>query len=221
MISLEMKIIRVSSKNLKRVIKKAVELIRRGGVIVFPTDTVYGLIADAKNEKAVQKVFRIKKRFPKKPIPVFVKDLKMTRSLAEINKTQEKFLKKIWPGKVTAILKIKPKAKKIFPKGIVNSKNKIGLRTPNYKFINQLLKILNFPLTGTSANISGKKESTEIKEVLDQFEGRKFQPDLILDFGDLKPSLTSTAIDLTNFEILREGAISKNEIYEILAKIKI
>ena len=210
--------IEISQKYLNKILKKSIEIIKKGGVIVCPTDTVYGLIADATNEKAVKKVFQIKKRTFQKPIPIFVKDLKMARSLAEINKTQEKFLKKIWPGKVTVILKVKNQK---FPKCVVSVDKKIGLRIPNYKIINQLLLILKCPLTGTSANISGKKESTKIKEVLDQFEGQKFQPDLILDFGDLKSSLPSTAIDLTNFEILRKGAISKNEIYEILAKIKI
>jgi len=209
--------LRISSKKLDKIIKKAVRVIKKGGVIVCPTDTVYGLMANAKSEKAVKKVFQIKKRTFQKPIPVFVKNLKMARSLAIINKNQEKFLKKFWPGKVTVILKAKNQK---FPKGVVSVDKKIGLRIPSYKIINQLLLILKCPLTGTSANISGKPESTKIKEVIKQFQNQKHQPDLILDAGNLKPSLPSTVIDLENFKIQREGAISKKEIFEILNKIK-
>ena len=209
--------LRISSKKLDKIIKKAVRVIKKGGVIVCPTDTVYGLMANAKSEKAVKKVFQIKKRTFQKPIPVFVKNLKMARSLAIINKNQEKFLKKVWPGKVTVVLRAKTKK---LPKGIISRDQKIGLRIPNYKIINQLLLILNCPLTGTSANISGKPESTKIKEVIKQFQNQKYQPDLILDARNLKPSLPSTVIDLETFKILRESAISKKEIFEIFNKIK-
>ena len=215
--------IKISSKNFKKVIGETVEVIKMGGVATVPTDTVYGLIADATNEKAVRKIFKIKKRSLKKPIPIFVKDLKMAKSLAIINKNQEKFLKKFWPGKVTVILKVKNKK---FPKGSFSKDKKIGLRIPNYKLVNILLEKLNFPLTGTSANISGKPGSTKIREVLKQFENQFStrsgggQPDLILDAGNLKPSLPSTVIDLENLEILREGEIPKEKIFKILKQKK-
>jgi len=212
--------LKVSPKNLDEILKKAMKVIRQGGVIVCPTDTVYGLIADAKNKKAVKKIFKIKKRKEEKPIPIFVRDLKMAKSLVLINKFQEKLLKKVWPGKITVILKAKRLAKKIFPKSIISSENKIGLRIPNYKIINRLLRILNRPLTGTSANISGKPPSTKIKEILKQFKNQKYKPDLILDAGNLKLSLSSTIIDLENFKIFREGKISKEKIFQILARIK-
>jgi len=212
--------LKVSPKNLDEILKKAMKVIRQGGVIVCPTDTVYGLIADAKNKKAVKKIFKIKKRKEEKPIPIFVRDLKMAKSLVLINKFQEKLLKKVWPGKVTVLLKAKKLTKKIFPKSIISSENKIGLRTPNYKIINRLLRILNRPLTGTSANISGKPPSTKIKEILKQFKNQKYKPDLILDAGNLKLSLSSTIIDLENFKIFREGKISKEKIFKILARIK-
>jgi len=210
--------LKISPKNSNSVKEKVIKVIKKGGVIICPTDTVYGLMADATNEKAVKKVFQIKKRTFQKPIPIFVKDLKMARSLAIINKNQEKFLKKFWPGKVTVILKAKNQK---FPKGVVSVDKKIGLRIPSYKIINQLLLILKCPLTGTSANISGKPESTKIKEILNQFTNQNQKPDLILDAGSLKPSLPSTVIDLETFKILREGAVSKKKILEILNKIKI
>ena len=200
-----MKIIKVSSKNLN----EAVKVIKKGGVVVFPTDTVYGLIADAKNKTAVKKIFKVKKRSFKKPLPVFVKDLKMAKGLVKIDKKQEKILKKCWPGKVTVILKAKLTK---FPKGIISKDKKIGLRIPDYKFLNILLRKLNRPLAETSANISGKRASIKIKEVFKQFERRRYQPDLVFDGGNLRISLPSTVVDLIDFKILRKGEVSKDLI---------
>ena len=200
-----MKTLQLSTKNLREVIRT----IKKGGVVIFPTDTVYGLMADLKEKDAVKKIFKIKKRAFKKPLPVFVKDLEMAKSLARINKEQEKILKRVWPGKVTALFK----AKSIrFPKGILSQDKKIGLRIPDYKPLNLLLKKLNSPLVETSANISGVKASTKIKEILRQFKEQKCQPDLVLDVGSLKFSLPSTVIDLIEFKIMRRGQVLKKEI---------
>lgn len=194
-------ILKLSSKNHQKIIKKAIEAIRNGKVIVCPTDTVYIPVADATDRIAVGKVFLIKKRLLKKPIPIFVKDIKMAKKLAYINKEQEKFLRKIWPGRVTVVLKRKKAKTKLYG---VDQKT-IALRIPNYKLINILLKKFNKPLVGTSANISGKAASGNLKEVLNQFKKRKYQPDLIIDGGILfgKPS---RVIDLTVSppKILRE-----------------
>lgn len=201
----ETKILKVTPQNFSKAIKTAIKFIKEGKVLVCPTDTVYGLIADATNKKAVDKVFKIKKRKIQKPIPIFVKDLKQAKKLAEINQNQEKFLKKVWPGKVTVVLK--RKKAKIY--GV--DRKTIGLRIPDYKLVNTLLKKLNLPLTGTSANISGKPASTKIKEVLKQFKNQpptKFgvgQPDLIIDAGNLPKSKPSLVLDLTTLppKILR------------------
>jgi len=188
-----MSILKVNQRNLKTIVKITVKSIKQGEVVVCPTDTVYGLLADATNEKAIKKLLKIKKRRTQKPIPIFVKDLKMTKRLAQINKNQEKFLRKIWPGKVTTVLKRKNK----LPKILFAERKTIGLRIPDYKIINQLLFIINRPLTGTSANISGKPPSTKIKEVISQFKNQKFQPDLIIDAGNLPKSKPSIVLDLT------------------------
>ena len=204
-----MKIVKISPKDLRGVIEKAIKAIKKGNILICPTDTVYGLICDATNKKAVGELFKIKKRKKTKPIPIFVKNIKMAKRLAFIDKKQEEFLKKVWPGKVTVVLKGKPEAKKIFPKGILSSDNKVGLRIPDYKLITDLFKKFNKPLTGTSANISGKSASIKIKEILKQFENQKNQPDLVIDAGNLRKSQPSTVIDLTNkkTKILRKGEI--------------
>jgi len=213
-----MKILKITPENLKSVLKQAVLAIKKRGVIICPTDTVYGLIANAKNHSAVKKVFKIKKRKINNPLPVFVKDLKAAKKLTDINKNQERFLKKFWPGQLTAVLKAKSLK---LPKGIISRENKIGLRVPNYKFLNLLLDKVNCPLVATSANISGKKASVKIVEILKQFKYKKNKPDLVIDAGNLKLALPSTVVDLIEFKVIRKGKVSKNQILKTINEIKL
>ena len=220
-------ILKISNENFEEIVKKAVKSIKEGKVLVCPTDTVYGLLADATNKEAVSKLFKVKKRQIKKPIPIFIRNIKMAEKLAVINQEQEIFLKKVWPGKTTAVLK-RRQGIKIFGMG----KKTIALRIPNYKFLNALIEKINRPLTGTSANISRKPASTNIKGVIRQFaeavasshtepsdswvrrekktkfsatasakasafENQEYQPDLIIDDGNLKKAKPSKVIDLT------------------------
>lgn len=194
-----METLKLNSKNYKKVLEKTVKEIKLGKVLVCPTDTVYGLLCDAGNKKAVRKLFKIKKRPSKKLIPIFVKDMKMAKKFVRINKNQEELLNKMWPGKVTVILRPK------------RGRKTTGMRIPKYEFVLNLVGRLNRPLAESSANISGKSASTKIKEVLKQFKNQKHQPDLVLDAGNLKLSKPSTVIDLTGktLKILRAGEASK------------
>jgi tRNA threonylcarbamoyl adenosine modification protein (Sua5/YciO/YrdC/YwlC family) len=167
------------------------ENLRKGKVIVCPTDTVYGLVAAATDKKAVDKIFKIKKRLKTVPLPIFVDNLDEARKLAIIGEKQERFLKKVWPGKTTVVLKRKTKTKLY---GVVDET--IALRVPKYKLVNDLLAKARIPLIGTSANISGKPATGRIKEVLKQFQGKKFQPDLIVGAGNLERAKPSTVISL-------------------------
>lgn len=215
-----MEILKIDRRNFKKVTEIAAKLIREGKVLVCPTDTVYGLICDATNEKAVEKLFKIKKRPKGKPIPIFVKDIKMAKKFAGIDKKQEKFLQKVWPGKITVVLKRKGN----LPQILFGRKETIGFRIPKYKLINELLEKINRPLTGTSANISGKPASTKIKEVLKQFEkeNTKPKPDLVLDEGNLKKAKPSTVVDLTypKIRILRGGQVKTQKIVNIIKSIQ-
>lgn len=186
-------LLKVEPKNLEEIVKIAAQIIKQGKVIIFPTDTVYGLVCDATNKKAVEKIFRIKERPKKKPLPVFVKDMEIAKELAVIDKNQERFLRKVWPGDVTAVLLRKQKTEKLY--GV--DEETIALRIPDYPLLNDLMDKLNIPLAETSVNISGKPEMTGIAEIIDYFKSRKLQPDLIVDAGDLGSSKPSTVIDLT------------------------
>jgi L-threonylcarbamoyladenylate synthase len=207
-----LQVIRLTQENRKKILDLITKIIKKGKVVVLPTDTVYGLVTDATNRKAVNRLFKIKKRERRKPLPIFVSDLKMVSRLAYLNEKEKKFLKKIWPGKITVILK-KKKGIKIF--GIASKT--IGLRIPDFDLIKILISRLRKPLTGTSANISGKPSSFKIKDVIKQFKGKKFFPDLILDAGNLRPSQSSTVVDLTGKKpkILRRGEELKKLIKEL------
>ncbi len=188
-----MKVIKINERKID--IKKlaaVAALARRGKVIIFPTDTVYIPLADATNKKAVEKVFLIKKRSAQKSIPIFVKDIIMAKRLAKIDKKAEAFLTSVWPGRITAVLPRKKSGLKIYGVG----RESIALRVPNYKPINFLLKKLNRPLVGTSANISGQPASGSLSEVLRQLKSEAQEPDLAVDGGKLS-GRPSTVVDLT------------------------
>lgn len=191
-----MEIIPAKRENLKKIITA----LSKKKVLVFPTDTVYGLLCDSTDKKAVEKIFKIKKRSRTKPLAVFVKDIVAAKKVAHISKEQERFLKKYWPGATTVILKARKGLSKL-----IYRKNKIGLRVPDYEFVNLVLNRFKAPLAQTSANISGQPPTTKIKDVLSQFERANIQPDLIVDAGDLPQNKPSKIIDLTNnkFKIIR------------------
>lgn len=185
-----MEIFNLSSNKLR----KAVEFLRKGKVIVFPTDTVYGLIAEANNKKAVEKIFKIKLRQKEKWLPVFIKNINSAKKLAKIDKKQEKLLKSVWPGRTTVVLNRK-KGTKLY--GV--DRDNIALRIPNYPLLNKLIEKINKPLVQTSANISGKKPINDAEELVKQF--KKYKPDLIISAGKLKSNKSSRVIDITNPKI--------------------
>lgn len=212
-----MKIVKVNPENLREsmsAIEEAVSVIQRGGAVVLPTDTVYGLGVGATNEEAVKRVFRIKKRPENKPLPVLVSDLEMAKRLAYFDKKIEDILLSIWPGAVTAIL---PK-KYVLPERVTAGQRTIGLRIPDYKLTHFLIVRCGAPLTGSSANISGQSPSNKIRVILEQFENANPKPDLVLDAGDLKFSEPSTLLDLSNGspKINRVGPVSKEKLFEII-----
>lgn len=186
-----MEIITAKKQNLKITLSA----LKDGEILVCPTDTVYGLICDASNSRAVEKIFRIKSRPRTKPLPVFVKDIKMAKNYAFLDGKQEEFLEN---NKITVILKAK-KPHKLSP--LVYKKGTIGIRIPKYKFLNSVLDKFGKPLAQTSANISGAPATTKIKEVLEQFKNKKLKPDLIVDAGDLPESRPSKVIDLSGAKV--------------------
>ena len=208
-----MQIIRINfEKADRKIIKQAAAVIKNGGTIIYPTDTVYGIGANALDKKAIEKVFKIKQRQKNKRLSIIVKDIKMAKKFACVNSETEKILNKILPGAVTVIL---PK-KEISLKKLAGNFNSIGIRIPDCEITKLLFTELKIPFTATSANISGNHASGKIQEVIKQFQNKKNKPDLILDAGNLPKSKPSTVIDLTlpKPKILRNGQISEKEIFK-------
>jgi L-threonylcarbamoyladenylate synthase len=169
-------------------ISEVVKFLEDGGVVIFPTDTVYGFLALSENKKATNKIYKIKNRPKTKPLAVFVKDLKMAKELAIISPDQEKVLKKRWPGKYTFIL------------DSVTGRKTIALRIPKYKPLNDLLRKINRPLAQTSVNVSGKPELNKVKDIKENFSKSGV---LIFDAGNLPKRRPSAIIDLTKHEITK------------------
>ncbi len=212
-----MKILKVDPTDLlasEPAIREAAIVVRSGGVIIYPTDTLYGLGADATSAEAVDRVFKIKKRPETKPIPVIVSDLDWAKRLAIIDKKTEAILSNVWPGGVTVVLQQKFR----LPSSVTAGKRTIALRIPHYKLAYYLSQQIDRPLTATSANISGELPSHRISDILAQFADQEFQPDLVLDAGDLAVSEPSTILDLSDREpkISRVGPVSRDDLFNIL-----
>ncbi len=175
-------------------IKKAVEILKIGGIIAYPTETVYGIGANIFDELAVRRIFEIKKRQFNKPLSVAVSNFKMLENLVYLSSENRKIMEKLLPGPVTIIL---PK-KEIVSNLITANSDFVGVRLPENKVAREIISKAKFPITATSANLSGKKEVTEAKDV-------KVDVDFIVT-GECKYKNPSTVIDLVNKKILREGA---------------
>ncbi len=193
-------------------IYQAALALKNNKIVVLPTDTVYGLCGNGLKKEVHKKIYQIKKRTPNKVFPLFVKDLAMAEEIVFLNNCQKKFLRQIWAGKVSVVLKIKNKRiLKIY------HQDTIALRIPNHYIISKIFEFINFPLIGTSANISGMPEALSAREIVNQFKNEKIKPDYLLDFGMLPKSQTSTIIDICDEDakIIREGAYLSSELITI------
>lgn len=210
-----MKILEINPKNpTEEIMAEAVKMIRWGGSVVFPTDTVYGLGVDALSERAVSRLFKIKKRPLNKPVPVMVKDIAMAQQLAFIDSKIERVLEQVWPGPVTVVLE----KRGIIPSILTAGQAKIGLRIPNYRLTQELIEQFNKPITCTSANFSGEQPILCADAVIKIYQKIYPRPDIILDAGCLENKSPSTVLDLTGSKpkILRIGPVSKKDLLDIL-----
>ena len=194
-------------------------VLKNGGVVVYPTDTLYGLGANAFNEDAIVKVQKIKKQDRSKPISVVVKDIKMARRIACIDSKVEKILNRIWPGPITAVLR----KKDIIPYILTGAGETVAVRISDNKFVSALLSKIDFPVTATSANISGENNLLKPEEIVEKLGGEKTSPDLFINTGKIKNSIASTIIDLTAStpKIIRMGIVGTEEIKKFFEKFDV
>ncbi len=193
-------------------VEKAIEVFKNNGLVIFPTETVYGIGCRLGSKKAITKLYKVKKRESKKPTSKLVADLKQAKKYATFTKAALLLAKKFWPGPLTLVLK----AEKTVPKEIQGQGETVGLRQPSQKILLKILKGLKEPILAPSANFTGEKAPTNLDSVDSSLKG---MVDYVVDepSGGLQPS---TVIDLTLDKptFLREGSISSKTIERILVE---
>ena len=189
-------------------IDRAVEAIKAGGIVAFPTDTVYGLGADAFNQEAVEKIYKVKQRPFHLPLPILLADVTQISTVAGYVPDFAQFLiKHFWPGGLTLVL---PRAESL-PEIITSGSDKVAVRIPDHIIPVTIIRRLGMPVVGTSANISDEPSVLTAQEVAAQL-GDKV--DLIIDGGMCPGGMESTVVDVTGEVpvILRNGIIPDNKI---------
>lgn len=198
-------------------IAEAADAIINGELVAVPTETVYGLAANGLSEKAVEKLYEVKGRPEKKPISLFVADMKDAEKFCrDIPAAAYVLGKKFWPGPLTMVLK----RGELVPNITAAGGDTVGVRCPDNPLTLELLKRSGLPLTGTSANLSGQPNANDIDEVMAYFDGKI---EYAIDGGRCTGGVPSTVVDMTSDEpkILRQGAVSYEDIENALKEGKI
>jgi len=191
-------------------IRAASKIVKNGGLVVYPTDTVYGLGCDPFNVVAVKRIFRVKGE-REKPLPVLGSDIGYIQKIAQIRGRARKIADKFWPGPLTIVVPKKP----ALPDIVTYSMASVGVRIPNHPTAIQLINLCDGLLIGTSANKTGKKSPRTARESAEQLNN---EVDVILDEGPTPLGLESSIIDLTSrkLKMPREGPIKLEEIMSTL-----
>ena len=193
-------------------IKKSKYYLDKNECIGIPTETVYGLAANAYSQKATSKIFKLKKRTKKNPLIVHYHNLKMLKNDCQTNAYFIKLYKKLCPGPITFVLRLKKSSN--ISKNVTNKKKTLAVRFPKHSVTRKLLKELKYPLAAPSANISSRISPVSKEDVKDEF-GKKIK--FIIDGGRSKIGLESTIVSLINKpQILRLGGIKVSTINKIL-----
>jgi len=205
------------TKETRPEIVRASVALRRGEIIVFPTETLYGLGADALNLTVVEKIFALKGRDSANPFPVLVADRRMLNSLVvEVPPLAEKLIASFWPGPLTIVLP----ARKNIPGPLLNSNGGVGVRISSQLIAGELIKQLGRPVTATSANPSGKPGARTVSEAKSYFAGKI---DIFIDGGELPSKTGSTVVEIAKDAIVihRAGEIGRTELQRVIGECKI
>jgi len=201
-----MKKLRLGKNNLKIIVEETVNTLKKGGLVVYPSDTVYGLLVDATNKKAVDKLIAFKNRPPGKAISVFINGKKSIETWVVLDFRQREIIDTLLPGPFTVIADSRHKVLK----ELESEKGTLGVRVPLYEPINMLCSIYPVPITATSANLGGRSPHYSLETLLRQLPSSKLKLlDLFIDAGKLPRNKPSTIVDLTmpGVRILRHGDV--------------
>ncbi|MBC6477582.1 MAG: threonylcarbamoyl-AMP synthase [Hormoscilla sp. GM7CHS1pb] len=197
-------------------VSKAVELLKKGDVVVFPTDTIYGIGASIARESGVKKIFEVKSRSPQKPLIIYVASFEQLQQVTqEIPESTLSSLRKIWPGAMSGIFG----KTEIVPSFVTSGQNTVAVRIPNHQLCLELVRRVGDPLAVTSANISGMETQKTAPEVAAQLGERV---PLVLDGGPNPEQQPSTLVDFTGStaRLLREGAWSFSKLRQAIPDLQ-
>lgn len=200
-------------------IEEAAEEIKKGNLVIFPTETVYGIGANALDENAVKKIFKAKGRAQDNPLIVHVANIDMVKPIVEhIGTLEQKLIEKFWPGPLTIIMK--RKSNKVIPNIVTANLDTVGIRMPSNLLAKKLIEKAGVPIAAPSANVSGKPSGTNIEDIKEEFEGKV---SYILDGGSTDIGLESTVIKVENdkIDILRPGKITKEQLEEVANQVEV
>jgi L-threonylcarbamoyladenylate synthase len=198
-------------------LRQAIASLNRGDVIVFPTETVYGLGADALNPAAVEKVFQLKGRNPDNPIPIIVADQAMLQGVVEkIPPIARTLMEQFWPGPLTLVLPAAPGT----PEQLLNRTGGVGVRISSHLIATELAQALGRPLTATSANPSGQQAASTIEQAQNYFVS---DIEIFLDVGRLPSKTGSSVVEVIDdrIKIIRAGEISLGQLAASIGRKKI
>jgi L-threonylcarbamoyladenylate synthase len=190
-------------------IKAAALVIKSGGVVLYPTETCYGLAADATNGKAVERIYKIKERSAGKPIPVIVSSIAMMKKYGKVTKEVMLLAKEFMPGPLTVVTDKKNLPDNLNPSGV-------AFRISSHPVAYALARLAGRPITATSANISGRPPIYDGSKALEVFGGKV---EMVLDAGTLKKVKPSTYVDARSMETVRDGAIPRERIVNFIQRI--
>ena len=196
-----------------RVVDEAARLLRAGELIAYPTDTVYGLGAVASNDSAVRRLFAAKNRPPSKALPLLIADSIAALEIADVTPVANRLMAQFWPGALTLVMRKHDRYHSV----ALAKESTVALRVPDHSLVRSIIRGVGEPVTGTSANRSGGRSPVSASEVAFQM-GELVS--LVIDGGPARHAIESTVLDLTQdgARILRDGAVSKEEIEQVLGR---
>jgi L-threonylcarbamoyladenylate synthase len=187
-------------------LSQIVSEILNGQVLVFPTETSYGLGCDATNQTVVDKIFKIKGRVDDKPLLVVVDSIETAKKYLVWNDVLEKLAQKYWPGPLTIVGEY---AGDNLAAGVVGKDNTVAVRVSDFPLLKSITEKIGRPLVATSANLAGQENIYDSQKIIDIFASQKYQPDIILNYGQLPINQPTTLVSVVddNLKILRQGKI--------------
>lgn len=204
-------VIKIGTDDNTKNLKIAANIIKKGGIVIFPTETVYGIGTNGLDEEAVKKLYEVKDRTLNKPISLLVSNFDMINQVAkDITEMEYKIMKNFFPGPLTIILN----KKSCVPDILTAKGNTVGIRMPDNEIALKLIELSGVPIATPSANISGRPSGIDIEDIKKDFEGKV---DLFIDSGKSKIGNGSTIVKVEDNEIkiLRQGIITKEQIEDI------